>query len=254
MSDAEHSAQTAFVVLGRGGVGAGAQRDLTAIAQAVQRQRPDVLVRHAFVDRQSPDLPSTLDQLLQVPDIRVVPCFLPDEPALRRWLDKVAMRWLTHRNYAGQLRVSPPLSGADALAAAVMQCADAKQPDIRDATAGDAWQTDPKAWSSVPAHQHHVLWCTGPRCAAKGALTLWPSLARTVQDDAELKKRVMLLQTSCQYPCNQGPMMIVYPEGRWYGPLDNGAQIATTLRTHVLQAPLDAAPCFHPDGSDTLNR
>ena len=31
--------------------------------------------------------------------------------------------------------------------------------------------------------------------------------------------RVLVAQTGCLYPCNLGPMMVVYPDGVWYGGL-----------------------------------
>ncbi|MNT93044.1 Ferredoxin, 2Fe-2S [compost metagenome] len=64
-------------------------------------------------------------------------------------------------------------------------------------------------------------------------MQLWPHLARTVRENPGLKKKVMLLQTSCQYPCNHGPLMIVYPGGQWYGPMDTN-NIAPVLTQHVL--------------------
>ena len=30
---------------------------------------------------------------------------------------------------------------------------------------------------------------------------------------------VLVAQTGCLYPCNLGPVMVVYPEGIWYGGL-----------------------------------
>ena len=46
------------------------------------------------------------------------------------------------------------------------------------------------------------------------------------------------------YPCNHGPLMIVYPEGVWYGPLDAGG-IRHVLTRHVLHGEVDAARHVH---------
>ena len=91
----------------------------------------------------------------------------------------------------------------------------------------------------------------GPRCAAKGAVQLWPQLAQAVRDSPDLRKRVMLLQTSCQYPCNHGPLMIVYPDGVWYGPMD-ADNMVTTLKGHVLHDRVNAERHVH--GPVTLKR
>ncbi len=130
------------------------------------------------------------------------------------------------------------------------------RPDVVTEEGEEGWQTDPVAWSTVPAHQRHVLWCMGPRCVAKGAAALWPRLSQAVQASAPLKQQLQLLQTSCQYPCNQGPLMIVYPEGVWYGHLDEdslvpvlkshieGSEACAAHRVHTLQAP---PPCSNAD-------
>ena len=60
----------------------------------------------------------------------------------------------------------------------------------------------------------------GPRCVARGAALLWARLVDRLRSQPTLKQQLMPLQTGCQYPCNLGPMMIVYPEGTWFGHLD----------------------------------
>jgi len=101
------------------------------------------------------------------------------------------------------------------------------------------------AWSSVPDHQRVLLWCTGPRCAAKGALTLWPVLAQTVQRNPLLRKQVLLMQTSCQFPCKHAPLMSVQPDGVWYGGLD-AESLPQVLAQHVLQGQVARAWQIHP--------
>ena len=49
-----------------------------------------------------------------------------------------------------------------------------------------------------------------------------------------LQNRLQPLQTGCQYPCNHGPLMIVYPDGVWYGPMD-ATTIESVLSAHVQQ-------------------
>ncbi len=121
---------------------------------------------------------------------------------------------------------------------------DACAQDVPTVVGDDPWERDPAAWSAVPEHQHHVLWCVGPRCTAKGATQLYPELARTVQANKDLKKKVMLLQTSCQYPCNHGPLMIVYPGGHWYGPM-TASTIAPVLTQQVLHGQVNEALLVH---------
>lgn len=243
---------TAIVLLGRGGVAKSTSGELTELAAQLARQWPGAQVQPAFVDRWQPDLPAALDACAGAQTIVIVPLMLPDEAALRRWLHKVAMRWRAGRADCPSLIFAEPLSQTvplPALLAAAVRRALQSQPDVPTMVGDDDWRHDPKGWSSVPEHSHHALWCTGPRCAAVGAVALWPVLTATINDTPTLKQCVRPLQTSCQYPCNHGPLMIVYPEGVWYGPLDADG-IREVLTQHVLHGQVDEA--LHVHGPRTL--
>ena len=246
MMDAKH--HTAIVLLGRGGVAKSTTAELNNLAAQLSQQCAGTPVQVAFVDRWQPDLPTTLSACGDVQTIVIVPLMLPDEAALRRWLHKVVMRWRAAQGTPPRLvfadaltqTVALPQLLADAVVKALSQ-----QADVPTVVGDDDWQHDPKGWSSVPAHSHHALWCTGPRCAAAGAVALWPVLTATINNDPLLKRCVRPLQTSCQYPCNHGPLMIVYPEGVWYGPLD-GPGITQVLHQHVQHGKVD--PQLHVHG------
>jgi (2Fe-2S) ferredoxin len=45
--------------------------------------------------------------------------------------------------------------------------------------------------------------------------------------------RVLVAQTGCLYPCNLGPLLVVYPDGVWYGRL-NEAAIDRIITEHFL--------------------
>ena len=240
----------AIVLLGRGGVARSTTGELVELARQLSAQWPGVQVLPAFVDRWQPDLPAALTASADAgaQTIAIVPLMLPDEAALRRWLHKVAMRWLACRGDGGpRLVFADPLSQTvplPALLALAVRRALVHQPDVPAMVGDEDWQHDPKGWSSVPEHTHHALWCTGPRCAAAGAVALWPVLTSTVNDTPALKKCVRPLQTSCQYPCNHGPLMIVYPEGRWYGRLDADS-VSAVLRSHLEGGALAQTHCVH---------
>lgn len=244
----------AVIVLGRGGTGAASRQSLIELAEALrQTLEPACKVVTSFVDKAAPSLPEALQQCLPARSIVVLPLFSPDEPALLRWLHKLAMRWRSQLPDQGvQVRFADHLLGAATMPALLLsQMAQGLQaPDIAE-TAGDQWQHDPQAWSQVPDHQHHALVCTGPRCTALGAVAVWQSLGEAVQASSELRARLRLLQTSCQYPCNHGPLMIVYPDGVWYGPMD-ADNMVTTLKGHVLHDRVNAERHVH--GPVTLKR
>lgn len=67
-------------------------------------------------------------------------------------------------------------------------------------------------------YSRHVLVCTGPECCAEddGQKT-WKHLVKQVR---ALKEKGILIRASrvaCFGFCRGGPLMVVYPEGTWYG-------------------------------------
>lgn len=197
------NAGLAIVVLSRGAAYAGGLTELSDLATQLEArlaaaQTPVLRVQPAFVDRAQPALPEALDLCADADQILILPVMVPDEPSLRRWLHKLIMRWRAKQQAGGptgkhvpRIVFAQPLLQLPALAellAATIPSA-LQQPDVPQLLADEDWERDPKAWSQVPEHQHHVLWCVGPRCAAKGAVALWPQLARTVQQNPLLKSR-----------------------------------------------------------------
>jgi len=74
------------------------------------------------------------------------------------------------------------------------------------------------AWSKIPAHEYRVLLCNGPRCTRRGALALWKKLREQVKAAGKLECEggVHITRTQCQFPCDQGPTLTIYPQGHWY--------------------------------------
>lgn len=243
-----------IILLSRGGAYAAGLTELSDLAarlQAAMRAAGKSVnqVIPAYVDRSNPSLVEALDQCGDVASILILPVMVPDEPSLRRWLHKLIMRWRAPREASQtcpRLFFAQPLLQQAGLAKLLVHAVEQAlaQSDVPEVVGDDTWEHDPKGWSLVPEHRHHVLWCVGPRCAAKGSVQLWPTLARTVRETPALKNGVELLQTSCQYPCNHGPLMIVYPDGVWYGPMDADS-IASVLTRHVQDREVDEPHRVH---------
>ena len=87
--------------------------------------------------------------------------------------------------------------------------------------------------------KHHVLMCTGGKlvgdkkgvCHARGAVDLVTQLMMELED-RELTSETIVSATSCFGICEKGPLMVVYPEGTWYGNLDAQA-IETIAEEHL---------------------
>jgi (2Fe-2S) ferredoxin len=74
------------------------------------------------------------------------------------------------------------------------------------------------AWSKIPEHHYRVLLCSGPRCTRRGALPLWKLLRERLKAAGRLEcpGGVHISKTQCQFPCDAGPTLSLYPPGHWY--------------------------------------
>lgn len=90
-------------------------------------------------------------------------------------------------------------------------------------------------WSHVPAHARHVFLCTGPRCTQRGALQLWKHLRRLLLEHQHIETPggVLLTRTHCQFPCNLGPVVTVYPDTCWYG-IRTQADVQRLVDAHLV--------------------
>lgn len=91
------------------------------------------------------------------------------------------------------------------------------------------------AWSCIPTHSYRVLLCNGPRCTRRGALPLWKSLREQLKAAGKLECEggVHITRTQCQFPCDQGPTMSVYPPGAWYQ-VRNQAELDQLIKQQLL--------------------
>ncbi len=74
----------------------------------------------------------------------------------------------------------------------------------------------------MPKPKHHLLLCSSSRvvgepngtCTRRDA----PSLIQYLQEGVEERgiDNVLVSNTGCLKMCDQGPVLIVYPEGWWY--------------------------------------
>jgi len=105
--------------------------------------------------------------------------------------------------------------------------------------------------AGLPGARRHLLLCAGPRCCteAEGQIT-WEHLKAAVRDQA---LPVLRTKAACLRLCEQGPWLVVYPEGVWYAGvtperfdrirrehLEGGRPIAEWVR---VVHPLSGDPC-----------
>lgn len=77
--------------------------------------------------------------------------------------------------------------------------------------------------------KHHIFICTSSRvngepkgaCARRDGAAL-VQLIQVGIDDRGIDD-VMVTNTGCMKLCDEGPVMVIYPEGYWYGKFDEDA-------------------------------
>lgn len=78
--------------------------------------------------------------------------------------------------------------------------------------------------SSLPPFEHHVFVCHNsrpegaprPSCTADGKSDLHAQLQQLAKA-AGLGSKVRINKSGCLDQCEHGPMVVIYPEGVWYG-------------------------------------
>lgn len=229
----------AVILLSRGGYSRAPQEQINKVVASLHAARLDALVLGAMVEKGEPSLPSALQKCAEagVRHITVLPIFFPGDDNLQRWLAKVIKRW--HSQWRAddvKICLAESIGEHEAMGTAILQALQTPRVYIHNVgeTPPGNWGSDPDGWSKLPEHSHHIIFCRGPRCTAAGADRLSACLrerlnAHNLTDD----KRALVAQSGCLYPCNHGPLMVVYPDGVWYGGLTEVA-IDRIVQEHLV--------------------
>ena len=65
----------------------------------------------------------------------------------------------------------------------------------------------------------HVLVCEHKTCHKQGGRSSAKELKHALRESS-LHKHVLVTEVDCLDQCGRGPVMVVYPEGIWYGDVD----------------------------------
>lgn len=87
--------------------------------------------------------------------------------------------------------------------------------------------------------KYHIFVCTSCRvngqqkgfCFSKGAVDLVQRFMEEI-DDRDLSSEVMITNTGCFGICDKGPVVVVYPEGVWYGNVTED-DVETIVEQHL---------------------
>jgi (2Fe-2S) ferredoxin len=87
----------------------------------------------------------------------------------------------------------------------------------------------------IGSYHRHVFLCTGPKCCTpEEGMAAWEKLKQTLKDEGLLSGPNACYRTKvgCLRICQDGPTMVVYPEGAWYQGMSAG-RIPEFVRRHL---------------------
>lgn len=92
----------------------------------------------------------------------------------------------------------------------------------------------------MPKPKYHILVCTNarppghpkPSCGSAGAAALLMAFNVGLMQRGIQPGEVLVTSSGCLGPCEQGPTVVVYPEGIWYAKVTE-ADVATILDEHI---------------------
>ena len=219
-------------------------RDQTASLPGVAR------VLFAFAEEGTPSLRSAMDELVQTREpVLILPILVPVEPSFVTGVKRSLQRWQgADKRPWPELRIAPALSRQAAmreLLAAAVGTTDA------DASMVEKVATPPAPEGSVvPVQRRRVLVCQGGPCIRAGAETIWGHL-RNEQKRLSLRttgEGAMSAKTSCLGPCSLAPVLQVWPEGTYYGGIDD-AGVDRIVERHLLHGEVVDDLAYLPTGT-----
>lgn len=95
--------------------------------------------------------------------------------------------------------------------------------------------------TAPPYYQHHVFFCLNQRepgarecCAGKGAQAAQQHAKKRIKQLGLAQAgQVRINQAGCLERCEEGPVMVIYPQGTWYTYVDND-DIDDIIDTHIV--------------------
>ncbi|MFI6350380.1 (2Fe-2S) ferredoxin domain-containing protein [Streptomyces sp. NPDC050560] len=197
----------------------------------------------AFLQQADPSLSTELTRLADrgTTTVTLIGVRLASSGPAHSWLRRIAAHWWRERHgHRPELLVATRLADSpDAIAAAATAtgAGTAGAVGTKPITGAEPGLTS-AAWEEVTHHRHQVSVCRGPRCTAKGAEAATRALALALAAHGLGDDDVQLLQTGCQYPCNQAPVINVQPDDVWYGHVDPAAAERIVSEHLVDESPL----------------
>lgn len=223
------------ILLAKASITGAANREMEQLARrALVGSRFDAIV-HAFSEQGSPNLRDVLADQRGADELLIVPCMVPMEPGFKSWITGAVQRWQRELMESGRMAPRVGIAQAPGQSPAI----DGLLQAMLDGPA-DEIETGQGAvvvaGSVIPPQKRRVLVCQGGPCNHAGAALVWGHL-RNEQKRLDLRttgEGMMSARTSCLGPCHLAPVVLVFPEGTWYGGVDETG-VDRIIAGHLLQ-------------------
>lgn len=222
------------LLLARSSITGASDAEMQRLCQCLEREPGVAAARFAYSEQGSPSLRETLSELARqtVAEVVLLPLVMPMEPGFRIWVARGVERWRRDAGALGGLRIRLATAPADSRGFEAWLRTWLNQ-GLESELASEPPPTP--AGSVVPPQLRRVLLCQGGPCNDAGAALIWGHL-RNEQKRLNLRTSgvgVMTCKTTCLGPCNLAPVMQVFPEGTYYGGVDE-AGVDRIVQQHLL--------------------
>ncbi len=235
------------VVLARSALTAAPVQELERTCKQIASSPGVERAIYAFSELSRPTLREVIDDLVKgaVRQVLILPFLMPAEPQFKTWFTTILQRWRAGDDRPWpQIRVAQLVSDhpamADVLGAIVQSGGEAV----------DMSKAKVKAPGSVvPDCKRCVLVCRGGACNLAGAPVVWGHL-RNEQDRLSLRtsgEGTFLVKTSCLGPCSLAPVVQVWPDGTFYGGIDESG-IDRIIQHHLFRGRVVEELAYPPNG------
>jgi (2Fe-2S) ferredoxin len=227
--DGAHQRKVAVLLVARSAVAAAPIADMRAIADRVAALPGVDHTAFGFTEIGAPTLRDALLGSVgaRADEILLLPLLVPMEPSFQNWITRAVARWK-----AADGRPWPPIRLAP--------------PPV---TAAASPTKMPPEAALIPAQKRRVLICLGGPCNNAGGTAIW-SYWRREQDRLQLRtagEGLMSCKTSCLGPCELAPVVQVFPEGTYYGGVDE-ATVDRIITEHIQRGRVVEEFAYSPNG------
>jgi (2Fe-2S) ferredoxin len=91
---------------------------------------------------------------------------------------------------------------------------------------------------------HQILVCEHKTCAKQGAVQSLDALKHALKQH-QLQHDVMITKVDCLDQCGRGPVMVIHPEGAWYGAVDKRCARKLVERVIIKRKRIKGATLLH---------